>query len=93
MVTVRFAWSPQLIDVRREQCPRAKWDRTARAWTMTEAEAERFLQASHNRLNLIRDHGEIHIDEACWIIGFVQGAPCVREAEQVCGPAVWLQTK
>jgi hypothetical protein len=43
MPIVRFAWSPLLVDVRREQCPRAKWDRAHRAWTMTQAEADRFL--------------------------------------------------
>ncbi|MBV8097149.1 MAG: hypothetical protein JO110_28670 [Acetobacteraceae bacterium] len=77
MPIVRFAWSPLLVDVRREQCPRAKWDRAHRAWTMTQAEADRFLETSHSRLNLVRESTEVLIDDARWIVGFVQGAPRV----------------
>jgi hypothetical protein len=75
MPVVRFAWSPQLVDVRREACPRARWDKTARAWTMTAAEAETFLAAGHARLELCRSAGEIAIDGNLWLVGFVRGAP------------------
>ncbi|MGE4043331.1 MAG: hypothetical protein AB7F35_00655 [Acetobacteraceae bacterium] len=75
MPIVRFTWNPQLVDVRREACPRARWNKAARAWTMSEAEAHAFLAASHNRLSIVRLQAEIVIDETRWVIGFVRGAP------------------
>ena len=77
MPIVRFTWNPQLVDVRREACPQARWNKAARAWTMNEAEAQAFLSASHSRLDVVRLQGEIVIDETRWIIGFVHGAPKV----------------
>ena len=89
MPIVRFAWSPLLVEVRREQCPRANWDRARRAWTMTQAEADRFLQASHSRLDFIRASCELVIDDARWIVGFVQGAPRVMSPQdRAPGPEV-----
>ena len=75
MRTVRFAWSPALVEIRRETCPRAKWLKVQRAWMMSAADAEAFLAASHARLDFARRHGEIDIDGERWIVGFVQGAP------------------
>jgi hypothetical protein len=75
MPVIRFAWDPQLVDVRRQACPRARWDKAARAWTMTAVEAETFLAASHERLELGRSNSQIAIDDEQWIIGFVRGAP------------------
>lgn len=65
-----------MVAVRRETCPRARWDRARRAWSMTPAEADLFVQASHRRLAFARDNGEILVDEMRWIVGYVRGAPC-----------------
>ena len=75
MPTVRFTWNAQLVDVRREVCPRARWDKAARAWTMTLSEAEAFVIASHTRLDLVKMHTEIAVDDVRWRVGFVSGAP------------------
>jgi hypothetical protein len=78
MPRVRFTWSAQLVDVRRQACPHAKWNPQQRAWTMTDGDAEVFLAAGHARLDLVRETGEIAIDGERWIIGFAQGAPYRR---------------
>jgi hypothetical protein len=78
MPVVRFAWNPQLVDLRREVCPRARWNKSARAWSMTSAEAEIFLTESHARLEFCRSASEIAIDEDRWLVGYVRGAPCRR---------------
>jgi hypothetical protein len=75
MPTVRFAWCPQLVAVRRESCPHARWDAARRVWTMTDREAEAFLAASHARLHFMRASAEIAIDDEGWVVGFVQGGP------------------
>ena len=80
MPVVRFAWNPQLVDVRREACPRARWNSQTRAWTMTATEAEAFVAAGHHRLEYYRMASEIVIDGETWLVGFVQGAP--RKAAQ-----------
>ena len=79
MPVIRFSWNPQLVEVRREACPRARWDKTARVWTMTTVEAEAFLIASHKRLEFGRSNSQIAIDDEQWLIGFVQGAPMKLE--------------
>ncbi len=60
MPVVRFAWNPQLVAVRREACPRARWNSQTRSWTMTAAEVEAFVAAGHVRLEYLqngrRDH-------------------------------------
>jgi hypothetical protein len=78
MPVIRFAWSPQLVDVRREVCPRARWSKSARAWSMTDSEANLFVQAAHARLEAFKSSCEIAIDDDRWLIGFVRGAPCRR---------------
>lgn len=75
MPMVRFAWCQILVDVRREACPQARWNKAAREWLMTEAEAEAFIAAGHQRLDFARMRGEIAIDGKTWILGFAQGAP------------------
>jgi hypothetical protein len=80
MPVVRFQWDAQLVIVRREVCPRAQWDKATRAWTMTAEEAAAFLAAGHARLEYARRSGQIAIDDADWLIGFVQGAPRLANA-------------
>jgi hypothetical protein len=75
MPVVRFTWDPQLVDVRRQSCPRARWDKSTRAWLMTATEAEAFLAASHARLDFGCSSSQITIDDEQWVIGFVRGAP------------------
>jgi hypothetical protein len=48
---------------------------------MTPAEAERFVEAAHARLDFARRHSQITVDEECWIVGFVLGAPCRKAAQ------------
>jgi hypothetical protein len=69
MAEVRFAWSPQLVDVRRQACPRARWNAQQRAWTMTDADGEAFLAAGHAQLTYTRTNFEIAIDGERWVIG------------------------
>lgn len=75
MPTVCFAWSPLLIAVRRETCPRAQWHARDRVWRMSQTDALRFLAAAHARLSFTRTRGEVAIDGTRWVIGFVGGAP------------------
>jgi hypothetical protein len=74
MPVIRFAWDPQLVDIRRQACPKARWNKATRAWTMTTVEAEAFLAASHRRLEFGRSNSQITVDDEHWVIGFVQGA-------------------
>jgi hypothetical protein len=75
MSTVRIPWDAHLVSIRRDVCPRARWDKVSRAWTMTAEDAERFLQAAHSRMNFMRSQCSIDIDGIGWVIGFAQGAP------------------
>ena len=79
MPTVRFSWSPLVLEVRRETCPKARWIAAQRAWAMSAADAQAFLAAAHERLNFARCHAEVAIDDQRWMIGFVHGAPFVQE--------------
>ena len=76
MPTVRFVWSPLLVEGRREVCPRAKWLAAQKAWAMSEDEARTFIAAGHVRLEYARMHCQIVVDQERWLIGLVQGAPC-----------------
>ena len=78
MPRVRFAWSPQLVAVRRETCPRARWLARERAWSMSADEAATFLAAAHARLDFVRSQSELVIDEVHWVVGFVRDAPYRR---------------
>ncbi len=75
MAAVRFSWSPLLVSVRREVCPRAQWQSARRQWMTSEAEAQRFIDAAQTQLEFQRRHAEITIDGVAWLVGFVRGAP------------------
>jgi hypothetical protein len=73
--TVRFTWSPVLVDLRREVCPAARWQKQGRQWLMSDAEVRAFVNAAHCRLDFQRTHAQILVDGVTWVIGFVRGAP------------------
>ena len=75
MPTIRFAWNPILIDLRREVCPGARWHRQGRHWIMSDAEAQTFVRAAQARLDFQRSQAQIRIDDVSWVFGFVRGAP------------------
>jgi hypothetical protein len=80
MPVVRFPWSAQLVSIRRETVPRAQWDKAARAWSMTAAEADVFLQAVQARMAFARMRCTVTVDRTVWVLGFVQNAPHRQEA-------------
>src|SRR6185437_3757703 len=75
MRCVRFHWNPVLIDLRREVCPAARWQRQGREWLMSDADADAFIRAAQARLDFERQHAQICIDDVKWVVGFAQGAP------------------
>ena len=76
MPVVRFAWSPMLVDLRREVCPSARWQKRGRHWVMSETDAQAFIRAAQARLDFQRSHAQISVDGTIWVVGFVRGAPC-----------------
>jgi len=42
---------------------------------MTAADAQRFLQAAHGRLDYQHGQAQIIVDDVAWIVGFARGAP------------------
>jgi hypothetical protein len=76
LATIRFAWSPALVALRREACPRARWEKSARRWIMSDRDAQAFLRAAHARFEFSLSSTRIEIDNVVWIAGFAQGAPC-----------------
>ena len=72
---VSFLFDAQLVSVRREVCPHARWDRVQRVWTMTPVEAQALLAAGHARLVYCRMTARIAVDEKLWLVGFAEGAP------------------
>jgi hypothetical protein len=54
MAIVRFNWSPTLVDVRREVCPAARFEKGKRQWIMNDTDASRFLRAAHSRLEFTK---------------------------------------
>jgi hypothetical protein len=75
MPIVKFPWDAQLISVRREVCPRARWEKATHAWVMTNADAETFLQAAQARMSFARVHCTVTVDQTVWVLGFTRGAP------------------
>ena len=75
MASVRFAWNPTLVSLRREICPNARWQKARRAWTMTDQEAKNFVRAVQARLVFERSQAQIYVDDVGWVVGFVQGTP------------------
>jgi hypothetical protein len=76
MPTVRFTWDALLVEIRRQACPQAKWDKATRSWVMTSQDATGFIAAAHDRLCFARVSGTVAVDAETWQIGFIQGAPC-----------------
>jgi hypothetical protein len=83
MPMVKFSWDAQLIGIRRDVCPRARWEKTSRVWAMTESEAETFLQAAQARMDFAQMHG--HRGRYRLGPGICQGyaIPARRRARQV----------
>ena len=75
MTIVRFPWDAQLVDLRREACPRARWDKASRAWVMTAQEAAKFLEAAQARKHFSRMQCTVTVDETTWVLGFAEGTP------------------
>jgi hypothetical protein len=75
MPIVSFPWDAQLVSIRREVCPHARWDKVGRAWLMTEDEADRFLQAAQARMYFGRVKCTVDMDGTLWVVGFEQGTP------------------
>jgi len=96
MPTIRFAWNPMLIDLRREVCPGARWHRQGRHWIMSDAEALTFVRAAQARLDFQRSQAQIRVDDVTWVFGFVRGAPyplvsTVADESRCTGPDAQLQ--
>lgn len=75
MASVRFAWNPALVELRRQVCPNARWQKNSRQWLMRDDEVRSFLQAAQAMLEYRREHTEIRVDDVNWVVGFVRGAP------------------
>ena len=75
MASVRFAWNPVLVELRRQVCPNARWQKSSRQWLMRDDEVRSFLQAAQTVLEYRRSQTEIRVDDVTWVMGFVQGAP------------------
>ena len=78
VAAVRFAWSPVLVELRRQVCPNARWQKHSRQWLMQDDEAQSFMRAAQAALEYQKWHTQITIDDTVWIVGFVQGAPYRR---------------
>jgi hypothetical protein len=73
--SIRFVWNPILMDLRREVCPGARWQKQGRQWIMSDAEGQGFLRAAQARLEFQRAHAHIRVDDVTWVIGVVRNAP------------------
>jgi hypothetical protein len=69
MPVVRFAWSPMLVDLRREVCPGARWQKPGRLLVMSETDAQAFIRAAQARLDFQRLHAQISVDGTIWSVG------------------------
>jgi hypothetical protein len=75
MPIVKFRWDAQLMSLRREVCPHARWEKATHTWLMTDLDAEIFLQAAQAWMYDARSQCTITVDRAVWVLGFVQGTP------------------
>ena len=75
MAAVRFAWSPALVELRRQVCPNARWEKHSRQWLMQHDDAQSFMRAAQAVLEYQKWHTQIVVDDTVWIVGFVKGAP------------------
>jgi hypothetical protein len=64
-----------LVDLRRELCPGAQWNKRGRQWLMSDSEATSFVQGAQARLDFGRSQAQICVDGTIWVVGFVHGAP------------------
>ena len=64
-----------LVELRREVCPGARWQKQGRRWIMSDDEARTFARVVQARLDFQRSHAQIRIDDVTWVFGFVRGAP------------------
>jgi hypothetical protein len=75
VASVRFAWNPMLVNLRREICPGAQWQKNGRQWIMSDTEADTFVRAAQARLDFGKLQAQIRVDNVIWVVGFVRGAP------------------
>ena len=75
MASVRFAWNPILVNLRREICSDAQWQKKGRQWIMNDADAEAFVRAAQARLDFQRSQAQIRVNDVTWVVGFARGAP------------------
>ena len=83
MPTVKFPWDAQLIGLRRDVCPRARWQKTSRVWVMTNPDAETFLQAAQARMYFARVTCTVTVDDTVWLLGFATDTPYRLDAAPV----------
>jgi hypothetical protein len=81
MPMVKFPWDARLISVRRDACPRARWEKASRVWVMTDREAETFLQAAQARMCFARVTCSVTVDDTVWVLGFATGTPYRLDAD------------
>jgi hypothetical protein len=67
-----------LVDLRREVCPGARWQKNGKHWVMSEGDTWAFIRAAQARLDFQRSHAQISVDGTVWVVGFGRGAPCPR---------------
>lgn len=75
MPIVKFPRDAQLISVRREVCPHARWEKASHTWIMTDADAEIFLQAAQARMCFARLQCTVTVDQTVWLLGFARARP------------------
>lgn len=75
MPVVSFPWDAQLVSIRRDVVPHARWDKATRAWLMTQAEARIFFDAAQARMSFARFKCTVTIDGVAWVLGFAQNTP------------------
>jgi hypothetical protein len=66
---------PALVELRRQVCPNARWQKHRREWLMQDNEAQSFMRAAQAALEYQKWHTQITVDDTVWIVGFVQAAP------------------
>jgi hypothetical protein len=88
MPTVKFQWDAQLISLRRDVCPHARWEKSSRVWVMTDPEAETFLQAAQARMYFARVSCTVTVNDTVWVLGFAKDTPYRLDVGQVRSVAV-----
>ena len=73
-----------LVDLRREVCPSARWQKRGRHWVMSETDAQAFIRAAQARLDFQRSHAQISVGGTIWVVGFVRDAPCQLALPEGC---------